>query len=176
MNEQSKNNTKNVFVVVIIIMLAILAGGWYYLQNLNPTFKIESDQSSYFTVDHPEIQIKLINRKDAESGELTVSYDTEILELEEILPSNGVTNREIENTIIFDLSKEYLNSKNEIIAKLKFKGTAEIGEAKINIDKEKSSLINVNQELMQINLEEKTIEIGITPDRSENKISDEKSF
>jgi len=176
MTMQSTKNTKKLFIGIIIIMLAMLAGGWYYLQNLTPTFKIESDKNSYFTVDHPQIQIKLINQKEAETGKIVLSYDSRLLEIEEINSSEGVTSRELDNNLIFDLSKEYLASENEIIAKLKFKGTSEIGEAQFIIDPEKSSLTEAATKNIEIQIEDKTIEIGITPDRSENNVSNEKSF
>jgi hypothetical protein len=169
MNTNSANNTKKLFIGVIVIMLGLLAGGWFYLQNLQPTFKIESDNYAYFSVDSPKIEIKLENPKDANSGTVTIAYDDEILTLEENSPSQGVTTRELENTIIFEITSEYFENQNNVISNLTF-DLANRGMANFTFDETSSSLQSSTGEVLNTKFENHSFSIGTTPSRTEKKL------
>lgn len=153
-------------------MLAMLVGGWYYMQNLDPTFKVESDANAYFTTSHPKVTLKLENSQDAQSGTMTVSYDKAFVIIEEIKNSEGVTHRELEDTLIFDLSTEYFASKNNVISELQLKGTGKSGETSFIVDDKQSSLIDVRQISLDFVVQNKTVSIGVMPDRGNNPVGD----
>lgn len=165
--ERKSNKTAYTFLSIAVLAIVVLAGGWYFLKSQSTVVKIESDQPAYFTVDHPTVEVKILNPKDATSGEIGVKFEQNILKLTDTQTSEGVTLRTLENEYVFELSEEYFASKNNTVATLKFEN-AQRGIMDFEINKELTSLSNPKGK-MEISFEDLSIEVGVAPDRAEDR-------
>ncbi len=163
---KSSTKQKNVFISIAVIALVVLIGGWYFLNTQPASVEIVSDNDFYFKIETPEVTINLLNAKDANSGAVKISYNNEFLTILENNTSEGVTTSQLNDTISYELSKEFLDSNEEAIATIKF-DVAKQGVANLKVD---DSTLNIKGEDIVI---EKTkdleLVLGIIPAREEGK-------
>ncbi|MBA4336652.1 hypothetical protein C0416_02655 [bacterium] len=168
MNKKS-NKTAYTFVGIAILAIVVLAAGWFYFQSQNATYKVESDQPAYFTVDNPILEVKLLNKKDASSGEIGVKFSEDVLKVKNTETSEGVTLRKLDNEYVFELGDTYFSSNNEVIATLTFE-SVKPGQVNFELDEELSTLSN-SKGVMEVKYESTSVEVGMAPDREENRES-----
>jgi len=161
---KKQNQTNKILFIVAIVAAVILIGGWLYLSLQKPVLEIVTDKPAYFTVDKPMIEIRLINPKNADSGEVSFTYDKEILKLANSENTQGVTMRELDNKIIFELNKEYFDSKNTVISKLIFE-SHDTGVVPFTFDKANSKLTVNSQNIEVGEFMDKKISIGTAQER-----------
>jgi len=164
-----KKNNNLLLPVLVVLLLLIVIGGWYFLSLQKPVFIISTDKPAYFTTDRPVVEIKLFNAKNADSGRIDLEYDKSILKITERNVTGlgvGVQVREIDNKLIFELSKDYLSlsDKNPTIAKLTFEPITN-GIVEFKLDKLTASLTSNNQNLILDELKNVEITVGIVPER-----------
>jgi len=162
MNNKS-NKTAYTFFGIAVLAIAVLASGWFYLQSLNTTFKVESDQPAYFTVDHPVVEVKLLNKKDASSGEVGVKFTQDILKVTDTKTSEGVTLRKLDDEYVFELGDTYFSSNNEVIATLTFE-SIQPGIVNFELDEKLSTLSNASG-TMDVSYENADVSVGEVPNR-----------
>jgi len=162
----TSGRTKNVFIAIAILALLILAGSWLYLNSLQPTVKVVSDKPAYFVVDNPQVEVMLLNTKNANSGTVRLSYDNKILTLESNEPAEGVTADELNNNLIYELSNEYFESGESVVATLTFDYTGNSGTAELLVDENKSVLSANEEEIKISKFESASFEIGVAPTRN----------
>jgi hypothetical protein len=160
---KSSTKQRNAFISLAVIALVILVGGWFYMNAQPSTAEVVSDKASYFANDNPEVSVKLLNPKEANAGNVKISFDSEVLNLLESTASDGVTVKELKDTIGFDLSKEYFDSKNQTLAVLEFE-ILKPGVAEIKVD-ENSYLTIKGEESSFEKIEDLSIEVSIAPTR-----------
>lgn len=145
---KSSTNQKKSFISLAVIALVILAGGWFYMNAQPSTVEVVSDNAAYFAVDHPKVSINLLNPKDASTGEIKISFDSEVLNLLESTATEGVIVKALKNTVSFELSKEYFDSNESTVAVLEFEilkpGTSEIKVDESSFEKVKDLSIEVS--------------------------------
>jgi hypothetical protein len=168
--EKPKNKTRNMFVGTVIVAVLVLLLGWMYLRSQQTAIELSSDQPAYFTVDNPIVTVKALNTKNADAGEIRLSYDDEMLTLTESETSDGVTMRELDNSVIFELSSEYFSAADTVVAKLTFESNG-IGETSVTLDQDGSSLSAGSEEIEVTKYEDVSFEVGIAPDRGEQKVT-----
>ena len=127
------------------------------------TAEVVSDKASYFANDNPEVSINLLNSKEATAGNVKISFHSEVLNLLESTATEGVIVKELKNTIGFDLSKEYFDSKNQTLAVLKFE-ILKPGTSEVKID-ENSYLTIKGEKSSFEKIEDLSIEVSIAPTR-----------
>jgi hypothetical protein len=146
---KNSKKTRNVYISIVILAAILFAGAWLYLTNQKTILEISMDKEAYFVNESPIAEIKLKNPKTAQKGEIVVIYSDDILQLENVENSSGVTMRQVENSLIFELSKEYFTKNNPVISKLNFTSSTR-GTADIKFDEKKSFLKSKNEENLQI--------------------------
>lgn len=168
MNKKS-NKTAYTFFAIAMLAIVVLAAGWFYIQSQNTTFKVESDKPAYFTVDKPVIKVKLLNKKDAISGEVGVKFTEDVLKVTDSQTSEGVTLRKLDDEYVFELGDTYFSSNTEVIATLTFE-SIQPGRVDFELDEELSTLSNP-EGFMNIEFESTSVEVGMAPDREEDRES-----
>lgn len=163
-------NTNNAKLLLGLALVAVaVAGGWIYLSLQKTSLEITTDKPAYFTVDKPEVEIKLHNAAGADSGEITVVYDNKFLTLAEQKNTAGVTIRQLDNKLIFTLSEEFFNAKTETITKLTFE-SVDFGKTSFELDKTNSKLTAEGKAIQVAEFKDKSIEVGVAPDRGERDV------
>jgi len=168
MNRKS-NKTTYTLLGITILAIAVLTAGWFYLQSRHTTIKIESDKPAYFTVDHPIVKIKLLNKKDTLLGEVGLKFNENVLKIADTKTSTGVTLRKLNNEYVFELGEDYFASNNEVIATLTLE-SLQPGTASFELDKKLSTLSNNNGPI-EVILQDTSMEVGMAPDRGNNRKS-----
>ncbi|MFC1600000.1 hypothetical protein ACFL3T_03170 [Patescibacteria group bacterium] len=164
---KSSTKQRNGFISLAVIALVILVGGWFYMNAQPSTVEVVSESDFYFEKDNPEVQINLLNPKEAKSGKIKVTFDNESLKILKNETADGVSVATIGDTISYDLSKEYFDSKTTTLATLKFDV---VKQSIVNFEVDESSYLNIGGEDVSL---EKTkdleLTLGIIPAREENK-------
>ncbi|MFC1647758.1 hypothetical protein ACFL10_02070 [Patescibacteria group bacterium] len=157
MNKPQKN--KNTFVAVAILALVIAVGGWYYLSSASTSLELIPDQSSYFNVDEPKVEVLINNYKDATDGEAFVEYNNDVLSLLNVNSSEGVSYRELGSSLIFELNEEFFAAQDNLVAELSF-SSSNPGTGKVNFNQEKSFLNNSDGNL-ELSYKDTNFGIGV---------------
>lgn len=167
---KSSTKQKNVFILIAIIALVVLVGGWYYLNTQAASVEIVSENDFYFEIETPEVSINLLNAKDASSGKVKISYNDEFLTILENNTSEGVTTSQLNDTVSYELSKEYFDSNSDTIATLKF-DVAKQGVANLTVDE--NSTLNIKGEDVVIEkVKDLELTLGVIPVREEGNSVD----
>ena len=164
MNKNSK--TKNTFVAVAILALIVAVGGWYYLSSRPASLELMPDQSSYFNIDEPKVEVLVNNYKDATNGEVVVEYNNDVLSLLNVDSAEGVNYRELGNSLVFELSGEFFGAEESLVAELNF-SSLKPGTGKVNFNQEKTFLNNADGNL-ELSYKDANFGIGVA-----GRISDE---
>lgn len=166
MKSPNKKKTRNVYISIVILALVVILGGWLYLSTQKTTLEVVTDKDAYFFIDEPQVKMLLENSKNADAGEVVMLFDDSLLGLSESKLTEGVSMREVENSLIFDLSNEYFDLNNPEIANLTFEI---IGReiSMLEFDKTRSNLTAAGQTVEIRNFVDKEIEVGQVPDREE---------
>jgi len=166
MNKKS-NKTTYAFFGIALLSIVILAGGWYYIQSQVTEIKIVTDSSTYFTIDKPIVELKLINPKSANSGEIALKFKEDVIKVANSEFAKGVTLRKLDNKYIFELSDIYFSSNNETVATLNFENV-NFGTVDFEIDEELTSLKNGEVEV-EFKHENVSVGVGVAPERGQSK-------
>jgi len=167
------SKTKNLFFSIAILAIAIVAFGWYYLATRPVSIELQSDKTAYFKVDMPVVEVMVNNLKDADNGQIAVTYDNSVLELSETMPSEGVTYNTLGNTVIFELSKDYVASGENKAGEITFESTSQ-GTVDLVFDADKTYVNNKDGE-MELSLKEVSFEIGVAPREAEENANEQDS-
>jgi hypothetical protein len=160
---KTKNNNLLLSGLVVLLLLIVI-GAWYFLASQKPAYVLSADKTAYFTTDKPAVELKLLNAKNAESGRIDFEYDKNILKLSEKTLSTGVQMRELDNKLIFELSKDYFSADTDLLAKLTFDAT-NVGTVEFKLDKATASLKTNTENLVFDDLKNVTITVGVVPER-----------
>ena len=158
---KNKKNNKYMYLGLAVLAVSILVFGWLYLSMQPTSLVVKSDKTDYFKVDTVKVEILLNNPKNATEGKVVVKYSTDLLKIKEQTLTNGVTMREIEGSLIFDLSTDYFKSKNPVIGNFSF-DSLDRGTAKIQFLQAQTSL-KENENVITVNsYTDANIGIGVT--------------
>lgn len=171
MDKPNRQKTRNVFIGIVLLAIIIAAAAWVYISVQSTTLVIKSDKIAYFTSDEPEVEVKILNPKNATSGEVLINYPQENLVLEESDSPEGVLMREVGGKLQFDLSVEFFKNGDKNIATLKFSNLS-TGKVTIEADKEKSFLNTAEGMLEFKKFDDADFTIGITEDFEEGQEPD----
>lgn len=167
------SKTKNLFFSIAILAIAILAFGWYYLATRPVSIELESDKAAYFNVDMPVVEVMVKNLKDAENGQVAVTYDNSVLDLSEAMPSEGVNHETLGNTVIFELTEGFIDSGENKAGEITFESTSQ-GTVDLVFDADKTYVNNKDGE-MELSLKEVSFEIGVAPREAEENANEQDS-
>jgi len=117
MKKHSKNQ-KPLLIILVLAAALIAVSGWYFLSSQKTILRAVTEKDSYFFVDTVAVKIELVNPKNADAGEVTITYPNELVNITNIENSAGVSMRELDNNIIFTLSDEFFKSKTRVISEL----------------------------------------------------------
>ena len=144
MNKNSK--TKNTFIAVAVLALIVAVGGWYFLSSMPASLELKPDKGSYFNVDEPKVEVLLNNYKDANFSEAYVEYNNDVLSLLNVDTSEGVTYRELGNSLVFEVNETFFAAEGNLVAELNF-SSLKPGTGKVNFNQEKTFLNNADGDL-----------------------------
>lgn len=167
MKKHNKSNNAGLLLGLGLVVIAVI-GGWMYLNSQKPSLEIVTDKPAYFNSDNPQVEIKLHNAGGANSGEVTITYDNKFLKLTDKVNTAGVQIRELDNKLIFSLSEEYFKSNTNVISKLTF-DNLDFGKTTFEFDKANSTLTTDGNQMNISEFKDKSIEVGVTPDRGDRK-------
>jgi len=168
MKKHNKTNNARILLGLALVVIAVI-GGWLYLGMQKTSLEITTDKPAYFTTDNPQVEVKLHNAGGADSGEITVTYDNKFLNLTEQKNTAGVTIRQLDNKLIFTLSEEFFNAKTDTITKLTF-DSVDFGNTSFEFDKTGSNLTKEGTKINVLEFKDKSIEVGVAPDRGERQV------
>ncbi len=173
MNKKS-NKTTYTFLGIAILAVVILVGGWYYIQSQKTEIKVVYDSSTYFTIDKPVIELKLLNKKEANSGEIGLKFSENVIKVTDTEIADGVTLRKLDDEYVFELDDSYFSSNNDTVATLKFENVS-FGTVKFEIDEDITSLKN-DERTIETQYENLSINVGAAPDREQKQIQNTGTF
>ncbi len=156
--------TRTLFFSITILAVLIIIFGLYFAGTRAVTIELQSDKDSYFRVDKPVVELSVTNLKDADNGQITVMYDNSILDLTETDTSEGVTYDTLGNSVIFELSKDFINSNQTKAAEMIFDSEGQ-GTIEMEFDTTKT-IINNDEGKMELLLNSTYFEIGVAPRES----------
>jgi hypothetical protein len=156
--------TRTVFFSIAILAVLIIIFGLYWAGSRAVNIQLKSDKDSYFRVDKPVVELSVSNLRDANNGQITVMYDNSILDLTETNTSEGVTYDTLGNSVIFELSRDFINSEENKAAEMIFDSEAQ-GTVEMGFDEAKT-IINNDEGEMEISLNDVYFEIGVAPRES----------
>lgn len=172
---KKSNKTTYTFLGIAVLAVVVLAGGWYYLQSQETEIKVVPDSSTYFTIDKPVVEVKLLNPKDANSGEIGLKFKEDVIKVAETEVADGVTLRKLDDEYVFELADTYFSSNSDTVATLNFENVS-FGTVDFEIDEELTSLNNSEDEL-NFKYENVSVGVGIAPERdTENEVKDTGTF
>ncbi len=156
--------TRTLFFSIAILAVLIIIFGLYFAGTRAVTIELKSDKDSYFRVDKPVVELSLTNLKDANNGQVTVMYDNSILDLTETNTTEGVTYDTLGNSVIFELSRDFINSNQNKAAEMTFDSEGQ-GAVEMGFDEGKT-IINNDEGEMELTLNNTYFEIGVAPRES----------
>jgi hypothetical protein len=166
MKKPTRQKTRNVFIGIVLLAIIIAVAAWVYLSVQKTTLSISSEKVNYFTVEEPEITVRILNPKNANSGEVAINYPEESLILEESNSPEGVSIREEAGKLYFELSSEFFENGEKNLVNLKFDATG-TGVMGVTADEERSFLNTPEGELDFAQFNNAEFNIGL-PEESEN--------
>lgn len=167
------SKTKNLFFGIAILAILIIAFGWYYLGARPVSIELKSDNIAYFNVDNPVVELSINNLKDARNGQVTVSYDNAILSLSDVNAADSVSYDTLGNSIIFDLTENFINSGENKVAEMTFENLKP-GSATVGFDEAKTMINNKDGE-MKLELKDSSFDIGVASRESEENTGEQNS-
>jgi hypothetical protein len=164
MNKSKK--VHNVYISIVILAIILLGVGWLYISSLNPTLEVKADQDFYFYGDTPQVEVMLHNYKNAESGKVVVSFTDEVISLKESVETGGVTMRQTEEGLIFELSKDFFEGNTSLISTLTFKQKGDSrGSVMVQFNRTKTELKSLENPITVENYVDAEFSFELMPSR-----------
>lgn len=171
MKKTKRQKTRNIFLSVVLLSIVIAVTAWFYISIQQTTLSIEANKVNYFAIEQPEITVKILNPKNATSGEIVIDYPEENLIFQEADFSKGVSMREIEGELYFELSPEFFENDEKNIGTMKF-DISDTGIININANEEKSFLDTPEGKLEFKQFDNSSFNIGLPKESEEPEVQE----
>jgi hypothetical protein len=168
MKKPTRQKTRNVFIGIVILAVLTGVAAWVYISVQSTTLAVTSDKPAYFTNDEPRVEIRVLNPKNATSGEVVINYPADNLMLEETETPENVSMRETEGTLYFEISPGFFANGDKTVANLTF-SVLNTGEVIINADTDDSFLETPEGRLEFKRYDFSEFDIGLTEDIEEGE-------